>query len=218
MSDVSKPGEGEVVSGSLPVPYVTDYTNQTWTLGPFVVPAIAGGAFLLVEWGTLRWMDHAPTSVWLCTTAIGICILVVVAMKGWLDFKNPRYFSISLAVLLVTWVTFVGAAYYWEASSVREIDPAVTNLQSQLATARRERDVAVLEREAARRDAGNTNPTPTPSPPPDLAKLKADDIEARIDAWNGVEGQMSDFARILGEGDDIVNNWRSDQTSTRNHS
>jgi hypothetical protein len=29
---------------------------------------------------------------------------------------------------------------------------------------------------------------------------------------------MSDFARILGEGDDIVNNWRSDQTSTRNHS
>jgi hypothetical protein len=111
MSDVSKPGEGEVVSGSLPVPYVTDYTNQTWTLGPFVVPAIAGGAFLLVEWGTLRWMDHAPTSVWLCTTAIGICILVVVAMKGWLDFKNPRYFSISLAVLLVTWVTFVGAPF-----------------------------------------------------------------------------------------------------------
>jgi hypothetical protein len=111
MSDVSKPGEGEVVSGSLPVPYVTDYTNQTWTLGPFVVPAIAGGAFLLVEWGTLRWMDHAPTSVWLCTTAIGICILVVVAMKGWLDFKHPRYFSISLAVLLVTWVTFVGAPF-----------------------------------------------------------------------------------------------------------
>jgi hypothetical protein len=36
-----------------------------------------------------------------------------------------------------------------------------------------------------------------------------DDIEARIDVWKSIEGQMNDFARILGEGDRIVANWKT---------
>jgi hypothetical protein len=133
MSDISRPAEGEVISNKLPVPYVTPYTNRTPVFGPLLITVIAGWAYLMVEWGTLRWIDHAPVAIWIASTVIGALVLGVIARKDWLDFKNRRYFKVSLSILMFTWVAVVGLAYYLNSTSPRGVDPAVANLQSQLA-------------------------------------------------------------------------------------
>ncbi|WP_298252321.1 hypothetical protein [Bradyrhizobium sp.] len=209
MSDVPKPIDGEILSDHPLQPYIPQYTERTPTLKPFVVPAIAAGAFLMVEWGTLRWMDHAPPLAWISTTAIGLCILIIVAFKDWLDFKNRRYFPVSLAILMIIWAGIVGFAYYWEDISSHEVDPAIAKLQSQLATAQRDRDLAILERDDARR--ANGIPISPPPQPPSPPIPKASDIGARIDAWRGIEAHMNEFNRILAEGDTLVSDWQSPQ-------
>jgi hypothetical protein len=182
MPDVSKPNDGEVIPNRLPVPYVTQYTDQTPTLSPFLVPGIAAGAFLMVEWGTLRWIDHAPTLVWLANTAIGLCVLIVVALKDWLSFKGRRYLPISLSILLVAWVGIVGFGYYLDAQSVPANAAKVIKESSEddrdtvvrhLVTALSERDIARRDLAAAKRDlevARTQQPQtqlPQPSPPED---------------------------------------------------
>jgi len=215
MSELPPPGEGRL-SNLLPVPYVTPYTDRTPTLGPMLVTAISGWAFLMVEWGSLRWIDHAPPAIWIGSTAIGVCVLTVIANKDWLNFKNRRYFPVSLAILIAIWAAIVGLAYYLDFTSSHDIDPVVTSLKAQLATALRERDVAILERDTARNESGKGNALPPPPSTPPIEKLKADDVEARIDAWKGIESQMNDFTRVLDEGDQIVNNWKTNQPSLQN--
>jgi hypothetical protein len=166
MSDDLNPFEGEILPNSLPIPYVTPYTNKTPTIGPLLVTAIAAGAFLMVEWGTLRWIDHAPPAIWIGSTVIAICVLSVIANKDWLNFKNRRYFPISLSGLVVVWIGIVAFGYYLDAASPHSVDPVVSNLQSQLASALRERDTAILERDTARRDHNVTPTNPSPPPPP----------------------------------------------------
>ena len=212
MSDsVSRPPEGDIVSGQLPVPYVTKYTNRTPTLGPMLVTGLSAWATYMIEWGSLRWIDHAPVAIWIGSTFIAICVLTVLANREWLNFKNRRYFPVSLTVLMLIWAAIVGLAYYLDAHSPQQIDPAVANLQSQVATARRERDVAIIERDAAKRALENTGKPLPPAAPitPPVEKLKFDDVEARIDAWKGVESQMNDFLSLLVDGDKIVDGWKS---------
>jgi hypothetical protein len=166
----------------------------------------------MIEWGSLRFIDHAPISVWIASSVVALLVLAVIEQRNWLNFKNRRYFPISLSVLMATWLSIVGFAYYLEVATAHPIDPVVANLQSQLATARRDRDLAVLERDAARREHGeNITTAPKPVPPPET--IKADDIEARIDVWKSIDGQMNELVRILGEGDRIVANWKSNQGS-----
>src|ERR1700735_246997 len=83
----------------------------------------------------------------------------------------------------------------------------VTDLLSKLAAALRERDIAISQRDNARREHGDVSPSqPIPQIPP---TLNADDIESRIDAWKSVDTQMNDLARILLDGDEIVNSWKA---------
>jgi hypothetical protein len=207
MPDVPGPKEVEV-SSFLPVPYVTQYTDRTPTIGPLLLTVLKAWAVLMIEWGSLRFVDHAPVSVWIASSAVALLVLGVIEKRDWLKFKNPRYFPVSLSILMVIWAAIVAFAYYLDAISPHFVDPTVSNLQSDLAKARRDRDLAILQRDDALRAKGDT-PSPAPPAPPPIAK--AVDIEARIDVWKSVEGQMNDFIRIFGEGDNIVSNWKSDQ-------
>ena len=209
MSDEpTEPARIVEVSGQLPVPYVTPYTDRTLAITPLLVTALSGWAVLMIEWGSLRWIDHAPVAIWIGSTAIAVCVLAVIANRDWLNFKDRRYFPVSLLALMTIWIGIVGLAYYIDYTTGHPLDPAVAGLQSQLASALRERDIAALERDAARREIGNAVAPGAPIPPPSPAKTM-DDIEARIDVWKSIEGQMNDFVRILGEGDRIVANWKT---------
>jgi hypothetical protein len=99
-------------------------------------------------------MDHAPTLVWLANTAIGLCILIVVALKDWLTFKNRRYFPISLTVLMVAWVTIVIFAY-WDISPTL-VKVTKENSEDDRETVVRHLVTALSERDAARRDLAAT--------------------------------------------------------------
>jgi len=209
MSDISTSNNGEIAPNRLLIPYVTPYTNKTPAIAPLLVTALSNWAALMIEWGSLRWIDHAPAAIWIGSTFIAVCVATIIANKDWLNFKNRRYFPWSLTILMTAWIALVASAYYLDAMSNKEIDPVIANLQSQLAIARRDRDLAILERDDARRANGiPIPPTPKPSPPP---TAKVSDIDARIDAWKAVAGLMNDFDRIFGEGDLIVANWTSDQ-------
>jgi len=119
---------------------------------------------------------------------------------------------------MLCWAALVGLAYYLDSTSPHDVDPAIASLQSQLASARRERDVAIIERDSAKRAVENagiaTSPAARAAPP--VEKLKSDDAEARIDAWNGIESQMNDFIRIMDDGDQIVDGWKTNRTSLFN--
>jgi hypothetical protein len=200
------------ISSSLPVPYVTQYTDRTPTLGPLLLTVIKAWAVLMIEWGSLRWIDHAPASVWIASAAVALLVLGVIEKRDWLHFKNRRYFPTSLAVLMGIWASIVGFAYYLEISSDYPVNPATPNLQAQLASARRERDIAIIERDAANRDRKTTGTGPHNQRASSLQSLRLDNLEARIDVWKSIEGQMNDFNRTLGEGDALVARWKTDQT------
>jgi hypothetical protein len=186
---------------------------RTWAVSPLALTAIKAGAVLLIEWGPLRWIDHAPVAVWIGSVVVAVSVLAVLERQDWLNFKNRRYFPLALTSLITVWLVIIGVAYYLQFSTPNMEEPIVTDLRSQLASTKREGDIAIIERDAARRASPNipVNPPPTP-----IEKLKADDVEARIDAWKSVEGQMNDFLRVLGEGDNIAETWKANQGSLTN--
>jgi hypothetical protein len=210
MSDV--PDRDIEISNFLPVPYVTQYTDRTSTFSPLMVTALTGWAVLMIDWGSLRWIDHAPVAIWIGSTAIAICVLAVIANRDWLNFKNKKYFPISLSALMAVWLGIVGFAYYLDVGSDHLVDPAISKLQTQVASANRERDAAILERDNALRANNTASPLLAPSQPNAPPSLKAEDAEARIDVWKSIEGQMNDFSRVLGEGDAIVAKWTTNQS------
>jgi hypothetical protein len=205
MSDVSRPNNSGVDS-FLPVPYVTQYTNRTPTIGPLLLTVVKAWAVFMVEWGSLRWVDHAPVIVWIVSGVVALLVLGVIERREWLNFKNRRYFPTSLAGLMAAWACVVGYAYYLDLTTTHVVEPETVRLQGQIASANRERDVAVMERDAARRehDASGAAPLPPISQLPPMPTMNAGDAEARIDVWKSIEGQMNDFNRILEEGDAIV--------------
>jgi hypothetical protein len=94
MSDEpTEPIRNVEVSGRLPVPYVTPYTDRTPAIAPLLITALSGWAFLMIEWGSLRWIDHAPVAIWIGSTAIAVCVLAVIANRDWLNFKTEDIFQ-----------------------------------------------------------------------------------------------------------------------------
>ena len=113
MSDVTNPRETEI-SNRLPVPYVTQYTDRTPTLGPLVLTILKAWAVLMIEWGSLRFIDHAPVSVWIASSAVALLVLGVIEKRDWLNFKNRKYFPIFLTTLMLIWSGIIGYAYFFD--------------------------------------------------------------------------------------------------------
>jgi hypothetical protein len=142
---------------SLPVPYVTPYTNKTHTITPLLLTTLKVWAVAMLEWGSLRFIDHAPVSVWISSSTIAGLVLVVLERREWLNFKNRRYFPVSLSVLMTLWIGIVGFAYYLDTPS----QAAVAKVTKE--TAEDDRDTvvrhlvtALSERDASRRDLAAT--------------------------------------------------------------
>jgi hypothetical protein len=159
--------------------------------------------------------EHAPDWAWIASTLIAIFVLAVIANREWLNFRGRRYFPTFLILLMLSWIGVVAGAYYQVRNSPQPSpDPAIIDLQTKLAAALRDRDIAVSQRDAAQREHGDKAPSQSiPQIPP---SLKGDEIDARIDAWRSIEEQMNDFSRILADGDSIIANWESNQALSTN--
>jgi hypothetical protein len=204
--------DGPLQPARMLVPYVTNYTNRTPTIRPLALTALRVWAVAMLEWSSLRWIDNVPVIVWFGSSVIAAAVPIVLENKEWLDFKNARYFPVSVSVLMSIWIGVVGFAYL-NSSSGRLVDPTIEKLQAQLASADRDRDAAIIERDNARRANNTAALPPQPSSPP---TLPAEDAQSRIDAWEGIEGQMKDFIRIFGGGEAIVENWKTNQAGLQN--
>jgi hypothetical protein len=184
MAEVSKSEGGEVVPPQLPIPYVTNYTNKTLTIIPLLLTSLRVWAIAMLEWGSLRFIDHAPISVWVSSALIAGLVLVVLEKREWLNFKNRRYFPISLSVLMTIWIGIVGFAYYLDTPSQASANVAkVTkdNADDDRDAVVRHLVTALNERDQARRDLASTKrdleaaraqqPQSTPVAPADSAPL-----------------------------------------------
>jgi hypothetical protein len=217
-STYHKLSEAEIVSDdrndhlivpSLPVLYVppAKYTDRTSVLTPLFLPALAALAVLGIEWTTLGFIENAPVIVRLATFIIAAFVLAVLQSREWLKFKGRYLFAGLLAGFVLLYLAICAYAFFYlqEPSSP---SAAVTDLQTKLAAALRERDIAISQRDAARRDRGDTSPSQPIPPIPQ--SLKTDEIDARLDAWKAVEAQLNDIDRLLSEGDDTLKIWESD--------
>jgi hypothetical protein len=177
MSDVPKARDTEI-SGLLPVPYVTQYTDRTPTLGPLLLTILKAWAVLMIEWGSLRFIDHAPISVWIASSAVALLVLGVIEKRDWLNFKNKRYFPTSLTILMLIWLGIIGYAYLFDNLPSNPGSSAVASaLQSQLDATQKERDAARQERDAAMRSMRPPaqSQSSAPSPAPATTPVPADD-------------------------------------------
>ncbi len=199
----------EIIPPSLPVLYVppAKYTDRTSVFTPIVLHVLRTGAVLLIEWTTLNYIENAPLLVRIATFIVALLVLAVLECRDWLNFKRRHLFTYSISVLIVIYVAICGYAFAFLRETSAPMNPAMADLQTKLAAALRERDIAISERDAAMRDRGDVSRSP---PIPSIPQsLKTDEIEARIEAWKSVDEQMGDLARILSDGDDVVNNWES---------
>ena len=193
---------------SLPVLYVppAQYTDKTPVLTPLLIPALRALTVMGLEWTTLSFIESVPNIVRIATFVISGFILAVLECRGWLNFKQRNLFAFLIFGLIVIYTAICAYAFmYLQEPSTP--NPAVTDLQTKLAAAFRDRDIAISERDAARREHGDNSPgQPIPQLP---QSLKADEIDARLDAWKAVSTQMNDLASIISDGDNIVNNWKN---------
>jgi hypothetical protein len=159
----------------LPVPYVTEFTNQTPTIWPLLQTAIRAWVIAMLEWGSLRFIDEAPTSVWIASSIIAAVAWVLVENKNWLNFKNRKYFPVSMTFLFVVWLGVTAWGYYNSGAP----NAVASNLQSQLVKATKERDAARQERDAALRvQSRGTAPTAVVTPSSGQPPQPSDDPNA----------------------------------------
>jgi hypothetical protein len=112
------------------IPFVppSRYTSRTPVVIPVLIKFVRFGAIAMLEWSSLRFIDHAPLSVWIITSVMALLILAVYESREWLNFKNPRYFPVSLIVLIFLWVGSVAFAYaYFGVADTRNQPPITTN-------------------------------------------------------------------------------------------
>jgi hypothetical protein len=201
---------------SLPVPYVTSYTNKTFTLTPLLLTTLKVWAVAMLEWGSLRFIDHAPISVWISSSAIAGLVLVVLERREWLNFKNRRYFSVSLSVLMTIWIGIVGFAYYLDTPSQAAVAKVTKDnaeddrdtVVRHLVTALSERDIARRDLAAAKRDLDSAR---AQQPQPQLPQPPAPEDQMPVNwqpdfqlswygdqkiAWIRFIGVSTDLARI----------------------
>ena len=93
------------------------YTTRTPLLAPILVNFLRAGAIVMLDWVTLRFVEHAPISVWVATGIVSLAILAVIQSKEWLDFRGPWYFTSFIGTLLLGWLAIVGYAYWFYYSS-----------------------------------------------------------------------------------------------------
>ncbi len=129
----------------LPVPYVTEFTNKTPTFKPLILTGIRAWIIAMLEWGSLKFIDKAPTSVWIASGVIAVIAYVIFENQNWLNFKNRKYFPVSMTLLIVIWAGITAYGYY----TIDTPNAVAANLQSQLTAMTRERDAARQERDAA---------------------------------------------------------------------
>jgi hypothetical protein len=103
-----------------------------------------------LEWTTLKYIEDAPIVVRIATFVAALAILAIVEKRDWLKFKGKSLFHYAIVTAIAVYLSISGYAFY--TTSGHPADPIVSNLQSQLASSRRERDMAILERDAARRE------------------------------------------------------------------
>ena len=105
----------------LPILYTpkTRYTSDTNVLVPVIVNFLRAGAIMMLDWVTLKFIDHAPILIWIVTGIISIAVLAVLQSKDWLDFKGRWYFTVAISTLLAAWLVTIGYAY-WAYNSVSE--------------------------------------------------------------------------------------------------
>ena len=189
------------------------YSSKTNAAVPVVGLFLRSAAVAMLEWESLKYAEKSPWYFDVATVAIAISVLCVYEYRDWLNFNGRNYFLKSITSLIVVWLIVSGYSIYQSNEAPQLVDPQVAALQSQLATARRDRDLAILERDAARQSHGeNIAPaSPRSASPPET--IRSDDIEARIDAWKSIDGQMNDLNRILGEGDHVVADWKSSRAT-----
>jgi hypothetical protein len=205
---VSDDRNDHLIVPSLPVLYVppAKYTDRTSVLTPLFLPALAALAVLGIEWTTLGFIENAHVIVRLATFVIAAFVLAVLESRGWLEFRGRYLFVGLLSGLVLLYAAICGYAFFYlrepSTPSARE-----TELETKLAAALREVDIANLQRDAAKRDHGDISPSPPIPPIPQF--LKTDELDARLDAWKAVETQLKDVDRLLSEGDNMVNNWQS---------
>jgi hypothetical protein len=98
----------------MPVLYTpkTRYTSDTNVLIPVIVNFLRAGAIMMLDWVTLRFIEHAPVLVWIITFIISLAVLAVLQSKDWLDFKGRSYFTLSISGLLAAWLITIGYAYW----------------------------------------------------------------------------------------------------------
>jgi len=200
--------KAEIILPSLPVLDRPEpkYTHKTPAFVPLVTSVFRTGAVMGIEWVTLRYIENVPDLVAITTFIICLCILAVLEWKDWLNFKRRGLFITCLMFLILLYASISAYAFIY-LRAPPETNPAITELQTKFAAALRERDIAISERDEARREHGEVTPDPSlvPLPP----SMKASEIDARLDAWKGVEAQMNDLDRILSEGDEIIRNWKN---------
>jgi len=205
---VSDDRNNHLIVPSLPVLYEppTKYTDRTSVLTPLLLPALAALAVLGIEWTTLGFIENAPVIVRFATFVIAAFVLAALQSRDWLKFKGRYLFPGLLAGLVLLYLAICSYAFFYlqEPSSPSAL---VIDLQTKLAAALRERDIAISQRDAAKRDRGDVSPSPPIPPIPQ--SLKTDEIEARIDAWKAVEAQLNDIDRLFSEEDRTVDNWQS---------
>ena len=177
MADDDTPPQRQVIETGaehyLPVPYVTEFTNQTATIKPLVLTGIRAWIIAMLEWSSLKFIDKAPTSVWIASSIIAAIAWVIFENQNWLNFKNRRYFPVSMTLLFLIWICITAYGYY----TIDTPTAVASNLQSQLTSVTKERDAARQERDAATRalqghNAAQTpqtsqSPTPQAPQPPD---------------------------------------------------
>jgi hypothetical protein len=203
----------EIIPPSLPVVYVpaAKYTDKTPVLTPLLLPALRAMAVMGMEWTTLNFIENVPIIVRIATFVISAFVLAVLECRDWLNFKRRHLFAYLISGLVVIYLTICGYAFIYLQEPPAP-NPAVTELETNLAAAMRARDIAISERDAARREHGQVSPSP--SIPPLPPSMRSDEIEARIDAWKAVGAQLNDVDRLLSEGDNVVNNWQSSNRNT----
>jgi hypothetical protein len=64
----------------------------------------------MLDWVTLRFIEHAPDAAWIITGVISVAILAVLQSREWLDFRGRWYFSSFIGFLLVSWIGVIGYA------------------------------------------------------------------------------------------------------------
>jgi hypothetical protein len=204
-----KPLEGTVLPPSVRFVYTTEYTDKTNVVVPPLGHFIRTGAIAMLEWESLKHTESAPWYFDVGSVALAIAVVSVHEYRGWLNFKNKNYYLRTIGILAAAWVALSAyTIYQYNFNAPTIIDPQITTLQSELATARRDRDLAILERDTAKRERGQeVSPSPpAPSAPPTATM---DDLDARIDVWKSIDGQMDDLSRVLIDGNQIVTDWKS---------